>query len=138
MPRAKRYTDSHPELGLPETRKLWQTEGLFSDHYLKKRIRENSWWPSDAEARPIFEFCKELYEKRYLACAKNNEAFTRQELLDKILEKLGFAWTDNLGLPDQNAEPDYILFSSAEEKEKVIEAGKQQRYAASVGILEAK
>ena len=52
--------------------------------------------------------------------------------------KPGFAWTDNLGLPDQDAEPDYILFSSAEEKEKVIEAGKQQRYAASVGILEAK
>ena len=90
MPRAKRYTDPHPELGLPEVRKLWQTEGLFSDHYLKKRIQENSWWPNDAEAQPIFEFCKALYEKRYLACAKNNEAFTRQELLDKILEKLGF------------------------------------------------
>jgi type I restriction-modification system DNA methylase subunit len=128
----------HPELGLPEVRKLWQTEGLFSDHYLKARLQKNSWWPSDAEAEPIWQFCKELYEKRYLACAKNNEAFTRQELLDKILEKLGFAWTDNLGLPDQDAEPDYILFSSAEEKEKVIEASKQQRYAASVGILEAK
>ena len=128
----------HPELGLPEVRKLWQTEGLFSDHCLKARLQKNSWWPSDAEAEPIWQFCKELYEKRYLACAKNNEAFTRQELLDKILEKLGFAWTDNLGLPDQDAEPDYILFGSAKEKEKVIEAGKQQRYAASVGILEAK
>jgi hypothetical protein len=94
----------HPELGLPEVRKLWQTEGLFSDHYLKARLQKNSWWPSDAEAEPIWRFCKELYEKRYLACAKNNEAFTRQELLDKILEKLGFAWTDNLGLPDQDAD----------------------------------
>jgi type I restriction-modification system DNA methylase subunit len=128
----------HPELGLPEVRKLWQTEGLFSDHYLKARLQRNSWWPTDAGAEPIWKYCKELYEKRYLACAKNNEAFTRQELLDKILEKLGFAWTDNLGLPDQDSEPDYILFSSAEEKEKVIEASKQQRYAASVGILEAK
>jgi hypothetical protein len=41
MPRARRTTDPHPELGLPEVRKLWQTEGLFSDHYLKKRIEEN-------------------------------------------------------------------------------------------------
>jgi hypothetical protein len=138
VPRPKKNPGIHPELGLPEVRKLWQTEGLFSDHYLKARLQKNSWWPSDAEAEPIWRFCKELYEKRYLACAKNNEAFTRQELLDKILEKLGFAWTDNLGLPDQDAEPDYILFSSAEEKEKVIEASKQQRYAASVGILEAK
>jgi Alw26I/Eco31I/Esp3I family type II restriction m6 adenine DNA methyltransferase len=134
----KKHTEIHPELGLPEVRKLWQTEGLFSDHYLKARLQRNSWWPSDAEAEPIWKYCKELYEKRYLACAKNNEAFTRQELLDKILEKLGFAWTDNLGLPDQDAEPDYILFSSVEEKEKVIEASKQQRYAAAVGILEAK
>ncbi len=138
MPRPKKNLELHPELGLPEVRKLWQTEGLFSDHYLKARLQRNSWWPLDAEAEPAWRFCKELYEKRYLACAKNNEAFTRQELLDKILEKLGFAWTDNLGLPDQDAEPDYILFSSAEEKEKVIEASKQQRYAASVGILEAK
>ena len=140
LPRAetKKESGMHPELGLPEVRKLWQTEGLFSDHYLKARLQKNSWWPSDAEAEPVWRFCRELYEKRYLACAKNNEAFTRQELLDKILEKLGFAWTDNLGLPDQDAEPDYILFSSTEEKEKVIEAGKQQRYAASVGILEAK
>jgi len=36
-----------------------------------------------------------LYNKRYVVCAQNNEAFTRQELLDKVLEKLGFAWTDN-------------------------------------------
>ena len=135
----KRKVRDHPELlAMPQVRNLWQTEGLFSDHYLKARLQKNSWWPSDAEAEPTWRFCKELYEKRYLACAKNNEAFTRQELLDKILEKLGFAWTDNLGLPDQDAEPDYILFSSGEEKEKVIEASKQQRYAASVGILEAK
>ena len=120
VPRPKKNLGIHPELGLPEVRKLWQTEGLFSDHYLKARLQKTSWWPSDAEAETIWHFCKELYEKRYLACAKNNEAFTRQELLDKILERLGFAWTDNLGLPDQDAEPDYILFASAEEKETVI------------------
>ena len=34
MPRARAGLD-HPELELPEVRKLWQTEGLFSDHYLK-------------------------------------------------------------------------------------------------------
>jgi hypothetical protein len=140
MPRAKRIADSHPELGLPEVRKLWQTEGLFSDHYLRKRIRENSWWPNDAEARPIFEFGKTLYEKRYLACAKNNEAFTRQELLDQILKKIGFAFSNNLGLPasQQDLEPDYILYSDAETKERVIDKSREERYRASVAILEAK
>src|SRR6266513_5382661 len=73
MRRAKRSTDLHPELGLPEVRKLWQTEGLFSDHYLKSRLNKNEWWPTDAQTQPIWQFCKGLYEKRYLACAKNTK-----------------------------------------------------------------
>ncbi|HUI06690.1 MAG TPA: hypothetical protein VL486_06765 [Verrucomicrobiae bacterium] len=124
---------SVPALGLPEVRKLWQTDGFFSDHYLKARIQKNDWWLTDDQARPLWQFCKDLYERRYLACAKNNEAFTRQELLDKILDRLGFAWTDNLGMPDQDAEPDYILFATADEKEKVIDKSTAIRYRASVG-----
>ena len=139
MPRARRI-DNHPELGLPEDRKPWQTEGLFSDHYLKARARENVWWPSDAAAQPVWQFCKALYEKRYVACAKNNEAFTRQELLDKILEKLGFGWTDNLAQPEtkQDLEPDYILFANDAEKEAVIDRDAAHRYRAAIAILEAK
>ena len=140
MPRVRRIPDFHPELGLPEVRKLWQTEGLFSDHYLKARIRSNPWWPTDEETKPLWEFCKALYEKRYVTCAKNNEAFTRQELIDKILESLGFAWTDNLGLPEtrQDLEPDYILFANKAEKEAVIEKDAAQRYRAAISLLEAK
>jgi hypothetical protein len=37
--RRKQPLDS--ELALPETRSLWQTVGLFSDHYLKARIQKN-------------------------------------------------------------------------------------------------
>jgi N-6 DNA Methylase len=140
MPRARRISDFHPELGLPEVRKLWQTEGLFSDHYLKTKIARNAWWPSDSEAEPIWRFCKELYEKRYVACARNNEQFTRQELLDKILEKLGFAWTDNLSLPEtqQHLEPDYILYASAADKEAVIDRSAAERYRRAIAIVEAK
>ncbi len=61
------HNADHPELGLPEVRKLWQTEGLFSDHYLKARLRQNAWWPGDTAAEPTWRFCKELYEKRYIA-----------------------------------------------------------------------
>jgi hypothetical protein len=59
-------------------------------------------------------------------------------LLDNVLERLGFAWTDNLSLPDQDAEPDYILFASAAEKEAVIDKDTAQRYRAAVALLEAK
>jgi len=141
MPRAKRPADFHPELGLPEVRKLWQTEGLFSDHYLKKRIQENSWWPTDADARRIFEFCKALYDKRAFALQRyDNEMGVRQEFIDKILGKLGFAWSDNLRLPEtqQELEPDYLLYATQEEKEAVLSKDITQRYHVAIGILEAK
>jgi hypothetical protein len=74
---------------MPEVRKLWATEGLFSDHYLKARIKSNDWWPSDTEAQPVFQFCKELYEKRAFALRRyDNEMGVRQEFIDKILERL--------------------------------------------------
>src|SRR6266480_5391103 len=139
MPRAKRSSDPHPELGLPEVRR--QTESLFSDHYLRKRIRENSWWPTDAEAQSVWEFCKALYEKRAFALRRfDNEMGVRQEFIDKVLEKVGFAWSDNLRLPEtqQELEPDYLLYASEEEKESVLDKNISCRYRAAIAILEAK
>ena len=109
----KKFHD-HPELlVMPEVRKLWQTEGLFSDHYLKARLKNNDWWPSDADARRVFQFCTDLYEKRAFALRRyGNEMGVRQEFIDKILERIGFAWSDNLRLPEtkRDLEPDYILY----------------------------
>jgi hypothetical protein len=99
---------------MPEVRKLWQTEGLFSDHYLRARLKNNEWWPTDAAAKPIWQFCKELYEKRAFALRRYPiEVDTRREFIHKVLAKLGFAWSDNLRLPDtkQDLEPDYILYN---------------------------
>ena len=126
---------------MPEVRKLWQTEGLFSDHYLKARLSKNDWWPGDAEAQPIWEFCKALYERRAFALRKyDNEMGVRQEFIDKIIEKLGFAWSDNLRLPEtrQELEPDYLLYASEEEKEAVLNKDVSHRYRAAIAILEAK
>jgi hypothetical protein len=141
MPRARRIADSHPELGLQEVSKLWQTEGLFSDHYLKARVKDNAWWPTDAQVQPIWQFCEELYEKRAFALRRfDNEMGVRQEFIDKILGKLGFAWSDNLRLPEiqQDLEPDYLLYASEDEKEALLGKGIAQRYRGAIGILEAK
>ena len=126
---------------MPEVRKLWQTEGLFSDHYLKARLSKNDWWPTDAEAKPIWEFCRELYEKRAFALRRfDNEMGVRQEFIDKIIEKIGFAWSDNLRLPEtqQELEPDYLLYPSEEEKEAVLNKDVGHRYRAAIAMLEAK
>lgn len=138
--RKRRTRDvEHLELGLPEVRPLWETGGLFSDHYLNTRLRQNDWWPSDEHARAHWEFCRDLYNRRYLGLAKyGNEASVRQELIDKVLKQIGFDWIDNLSLPDQDAEPDYLLFGSATEKEAVMEKRAADRYRAAAAILEAK
>ena len=64
----------------------------------------------------------------------------RQDFIDKIIEKLGFAWSDNLRLPEtqQDLEPDYLLYASQEEKEAVLDQDVSQRYQAAIAILEAK
>jgi hypothetical protein len=61
-------------------------------------------------------------------------------LLDKIFERLGFAWTDNLSLPEsqQHLEPDYILYASVAEKEAVIDRSAAERYRSAIVIVEAK
>ena len=126
---------------MPEVRKLWQTEGLFSDHYLKARLKDNEWWPTDATAQPIWQFCKELYEKRAFALRRfDNEMGVRQEFVNKILERLGFTWSDNLRLPEtkQDLEPDYILYPDAETKERVLNKSVTERYRVGVALLEAK
>ena len=114
---------------------------MFSDHYLKAHLSKNDWWPSNAEAQPIWEFCKALYEKRAFALRiYDNEMGVRQEFIDKIIEKLGFAWSDNLRLPEtqQELEPDYLLYASKEEKETVLNNDVSHRYRAAIAILEAK
>lgn len=128
---------------LPGSRPLWKTgSGLFSDHYLKQHIAKNTWWPQNDEALlPVWEFCRALYQKRARWLAeKGNEQDCRQEFIDKVLTKLGFAWSDNLRLPStsQDLEPDYILYASDAEKEKVLEQDRSARYAAGVSLLEAK
>jgi hypothetical protein len=61
----RNHPREHPEfLVTPEVPELWQTEGLFSDHYLRVRLGKSEWWPSDAAAQPVWEFCRDLYQRR--------------------------------------------------------------------------
>ena len=140
MPRKK--DQDNPELfDVLEVKKLWQTEGLFSDHYLKVRLNKNDWWPADDTVRPVWEFCRDLYERRAFALRRfDNEMGTRQEFIDKILARLGFAWSDNLRLPEtnQDMEPDYLLYENEEVKEVVIGKNITDRFRAAVALLEAK
>jgi type I restriction-modification system DNA methylase subunit len=129
------------DLPLPELGQLYENRGVFSEHYIRSRLKQSTFWPqSDSVIDSIWVFCRDLWNKKYLRLAKGSEAVIRQEFIDKVLEKLGFAYLPNTSLPlsYSKQEPDYILFSDDETKESVIDKDKVKQYSAAVTILEAK
>lgn len=136
-----RSTHAQTNLPLPELDQLWVNRGIFSEHYIRARLKHSTFWPqSNSVIDSIWKFCHDLWNKKYIALAKGSEAVTRQELIDKVIEKLGFSYLPNTSLPIsyRKQEPDYILFSDEESKERVIAKDKSSQYSASVTILEAK
>ncbi len=138
--KTKKSFEKQGDLPIPEFQKLWETNGVFSDHYIRTKLERSKSWPEEAEVKPIWEFCAELWEKRKLGLAKGNEALTRQELIDKVLKKLGFSFLPNTRLPvgKRALEPDYILYTNEETKDKVFEKDKSVQYEYAITILEAK
>ena len=128
------------DLPLPELQNVWKTKGIFSDHYIRTKLKESSLWPKEEEIKPLWEFCANLWNKLYVGLARQGEDVTRQDFLDKVLNKLGFAYLPNTRLPvgERAQEPDYILFADESAKEHVFEKDRHTQYSLAVSLLEAK
>ncbi|MBU1627893.1 N-6 DNA methylase, partial [bacterium] len=128
------------KLPITELHNLWETNGIFSDHYLRTRLKESDLWPKEENINDIWQFCKDLWEKKYVGLAKGNEALTRQELIEPVLKKLGYTFLPNSRLPvgKRQQEPDYILFADEETKDSVFELGRVAQYEAAISIVEVK
>jgi len=128
------------ELPLEETKPLFETKGIFSDHYIKTKLHTSNIWPKQNEVKPFYEFCLNLWDKLHITLARSNEEFTRQEFLEKVMPKLGFAHIRNQPLPASfgRKEPDYLLFGDLETKESAVPLSKQDRYSLAISVMEAK
>ena len=139
--KVKRQNIDQTDLALPDIGKLWENRGVFSEHYINTRLDKSTFWPSnDEEISSIWVYCRDLWNKRHPGLAKGGEAVTRQEFIDKVLSKLGFAYLPNTGLPSsyRKQEPDYILFADEDVKESVVAKERIAQYSAAITILEAK
>lgn len=118
----------------------WETKGVFSEHYLRNRLPKANNYPSSEITRPIYDFINDLWRKKHIGLGGGNEDLTRKEFIDKVLEKLGFSFYPNLDLPDSTRRqtPDYLLFESEKEKERVFNDTLETKYRAAIGLLEAK
>ncbi len=136
--RKKGYNPGQKNLPLPEFQKLWETKGLFSEHYIRTKLKESSVWPQEEEVKPVWEFCKNLWNKLYITLARSDEELTRQEFLEPVLSKLGFVHLRNKPLPIGRKEPDYLLFEDEATKDKVLSREQTTRYTAAISLMEAK
>ena len=75
------------------TGEFFQNRGLFSDYFLRDRLREAPAWrdnPSDA-----FAFVRDLLKDAHQRWTRKDEDTLRKELLEPVLKRLGFTPTVN-------------------------------------------
>ena len=125
-----------PVMGEPR----FETNGIFSDHYLDHSLRQSSLWPKDSEVNESFGVIKEIVESHVDWISKLNEAQFRTEFLDKILPVLGYyTIPENLTPGPGKETPDYLVFSSEESKNNAYKiADPKRRYSESITCIEAK
>jgi hypothetical protein len=142
MIRSKKRQIDQIELDLGEGPPLWRVSGLFSDYYLKSQLKNCSWWPTDEAAADIWKDCAAVIKEnvQWLSETDTSEQDCRQELIDRILSYLGYAWSDNIRmpLPRQDMEPDYFLYATDKDKAAALRRGRSGRFTAAISILEAK
>ncbi len=138
MPK-KRHSIENLSL-LPDSTPAWETNGIFSEHFIQSRLKDSSLWPKDEFAKPLYDYISDLWKKKHVILGKNNEELTKKEFLEKIFENLGFAFLPARKLPaaDRRQEPDYLLFSDEETKDKALNLELSDQYRLSICLLEAK
>lgn len=118
----------------------WETNGIFSEHFIRSRLKDFQLWPTDEFARPLYDYISELWGKKYLGLAKGDEEITKREFLEKIFEKFGFAFLPFRKLPalQRRQVPDYLLFQDEDTKEKAFNYEPTDQYRLALCLLEAK
>src|SRR4030067_2894540 len=139
MPK-RRFTAEQPSL-LPEIVSAWETNGIFSEHFIRSRLKEfSAIWPKDEFAKPLYHYVSTLWNKKYLGLARGDEEITKREFLEKIFERLGFAFLPFRKLPDSERRqvPDYLFFQDENTKENVFSSELTEQYRVAICLLEAK
>ena len=117
----------------------WETKGIFSEHYLNNRLPESQYWPSDEEIFSVFSRVKEIFDRKSGWLGKANEEQTKTELIDDILQLLGYDYIpQNVSPGETKTIPDYLLFAGESQKAKAYEHEPKHRYKFAISLLEAK
>jgi len=138
MPR-KRHSIENLSL-LPDYTPAWETNGIFSEHFIRSRLKDFNLWPADEFAKPLYDYISDLWKKKHITLGRGNEELTKREFLEKILDKLGFAFLPFRKLPVsvKRREPDYLVFQDNNTKERAFDLEPSGQYRLAITLLEAK
>jgi len=140
LPRRSQHSRQE-EIPLAEPSPPWKAKGIFTEHIIRAKLPDSRLWPAPEAAEAIRLFCLDLWTRKHVWLAsKGKESHTRQELLDPILQRLGFAFLSATDLPSSVArrEPDYLLYPDEQAKASVFSGASVDPYRPAIALLEAK
>lgn len=117
----------------------FRNQRLFSDHFLADRLPA---WPDFAQldATELFNRLRDLWRDEAAGLAGANEAQTEERWIQPVLQKLGFAYTVQVGVSVglNRRQPDYALFLSDTDRQTADSLEGVARYERTVGVADAK
>jgi len=92
------------------TGEYFQNRGLFSDYFLRDRLRGDSAWGDNPSE--TFAFARDTLRDAQARWSGKDKETLRGQLLEPLFKKLGYKSTVNRPSKTQQTQPDYLLKSS--------------------------
>ncbi len=89
------------------TGEYFQNRGLFSDHFLRERLREDPAWRENPST--VFTFVRDLLRDAQARWSGKDKDTLRTQMLEPLFKKLGFTPTVNRPSKTVLTQPDYLL-----------------------------
>jgi len=92
------------------TGEYFQNRGLFSDYFLRDRLREDPAWRQNPSE--MFAFVRDLLRNTQQRWGGKDKDALRSQLLDPLFRRLGYKPTVNRPSKTDQTQPDYLLGTS--------------------------
>ncbi|HUY87118.1 MAG TPA: hypothetical protein VMV10_00125, partial [Pirellulales bacterium] len=92
------------------TGEYFQNRGLFSDHFLRERLREDPVWRENPSE--LFAFVRDLLRDAQGRWGRKDKETLRNDLLQPLFKRLGFNAAVNRPSKSDQTQPDYLLKGS--------------------------
>jgi type I restriction-modification system DNA methylase subunit len=113
----KEVTTSSPAADQAELLAYHQNEGLFSNHYLDKRLPDRRVW-KETDPKEALERLERKYREEYPSLEDLSERQLQTTWINAVLDVLGWSYQEEVNLKTRRKtrRPDYALFANEEDR----------------------